>query len=240
VRRAQAQQSTEHENKLREVLSQVSELSRARADLTKQIKAFTSTAEQLQNDAEQPEQILKQRDEPLEQERKQLPDAHLLKRRLEAEQERRIAAERRIEELLHHPSAGNAAGPTAPASSSMPPSAAGLYVRHATAAGYDVTRDPLFELMRQDVLIADRYAAWQATRMDRVTSRRRDSNQTLDEQAYAAAMAARWRLVDHPHLRLGAIPTWSLLGCLIDKRSGRYLLTITQERIDEMQSRMGR
>jgi hypothetical protein len=220
------------------VLSQVSDLTRARADLSKQIKELTATAEQLQNRAEQTEQTLKQRDEELQQERKQLTDAGLLKRRLEAEQERRIAAEQRIEELLRHPSTRDAAGPAASASPSIPPSTAGVYARHAAAAGYDVTRDPLFELMRRDVLIADRYAARQATHMDRITSRCRDPNQTFDEQAYASAVAARWRLVDHPHLRLGAIPTWSLLGCLLDERSERYLLTITQERIDEMQGRM--
>lgn len=32
---------------------------------------------------------------------------------------------------------------------------------------------------------------------------------------------------------------WSLLGCLLDENSEHYLLTITQERIDEMQSRLG-
>ncbi len=93
--------------------------------------------------------------------------------------------------------------------------------------------------MRGDVRVADRYADWQATHMDRITSRRRDHAQSLDEQAYAAALAARWRLIDHLHLRLGMIQTWSLLGCLLDERSERYLLMITQERIDEMRSRIG-
>ena len=57
--------------------------------------------------------------------------------------------------------------------------------------------------------------------------------------AYAAALAARWRLMDHPHLRLGARPMWSLLGYMLDENSEKYLLMITQERIDEMQSRLG-
>lgn len=97
----------------------------------------------------------------------------------------------------------------------------------------------LFALMRCDVLVADRYADWQERNMERVTSRRRDRTQTLEEQAYATAHAARWRLIDHPHIRLGTIPTWRLLGFKLDDKSEQYLLTITQERIDEMQSRMG-
>jgi hypothetical protein len=93
--------------------------------------------------------------------------------------------------------------------------------------------------MRRDVLVADRYAVWQATNMQRMTARRRDPNQTLDEQAYAAALAARWRLIDHPHVRLGTMPRWSILGLLLDQKSEKYLLTIAHERIDEMNSRIG-
>lgn len=92
--------------------------------------------------------------------------------------------------------------------------------------------------MRRDVLVADRYADWQARNMERVISRRRDREQTLEEQAYAATLAARWRLIDHPHQRPGTIPTWSRLSYLLDDKSEKYLLTITQERIDEMQSRI--
>ena len=74
--------------------------------------------------------------------------------------------------------------------------------------------------------------------MERVTARRRDREQTLEEQTYAATMAARWRLLDHPHQRPGTIPVWGRLGYLLDDKSEKYLLTITQERIDDMQSRM--
>lgn len=239
ARRAQVQRSAEHESELREVRSQVAALSSARTDLTRQIKELAARAEQLQSRAEQSEQTLKQRDEELTQERKQTTDAELLRRRLEAEQERRIAAEQQIEQLLRdsgrEKKASEAAAPRLPLASS---GALGLYQPHAADAGYDPTRDPLFDLMRRDVLVADRYADWQAKNMERITSRRRDVAQTLEEQAYAAAMAARWRLIDHPHLRPGTIPKWSILGCLLDDKSERYLLTITQERIDEMQSRI--
>lgn len=240
ARRAQAEQSAAHEAEQREVRSQVAALTEARADLTRQIKSLSAKAEQLQSQAELSEQTLKQRDEELKQERRQSAGAELLRRRLEAELERRIVAEQRIEELLHH------AGPerkvpesVVPPSTLMPPSALGSYHQHAAAAGYDMSRDPLFDLMRRDVLIADRYANWQAMHMERVTSRRRDPAQTLEEQAYAAALAARWRLIDHPHIRPGTIPTWRLLGFMLDDKSEKYLLTITQERLDEMQSRIG-
>jgi hypothetical protein len=93
--------------------------------------------------------------------------------------------------------------------------------------------------MRDEVVVSDRYADWQAQHRPRRAARRRDPAQTLDEQAYAAAIAARWRLIDHPHVRLNDRPTWRLLGCLLDERSEAYLLTLTQERIDEMRGWVG-
>jgi hypothetical protein len=166
-------------------------------------------------------------------------DAELLRKRLEAEQARRIDAEQRYEQLLAATGAPRTPSPhDEPASPVVVPPASSPYQRHAVAAGYDFLRDPLFELMRRDVLIADRYANWQASHAERIAARRRDPSQTLDDQAYASALAARWRLVDHPHLRLGTPPQWRILGCQLDEKSEKYLLTITQERIDEMQSRM--
>jgi hypothetical protein len=159
---------------------------------------------------------------------------------LEAEQARRIDAEQRIEQLLS--AAGTGKQPLSDAAP-LPittPLASHPYQQHAAAAGYDFLRDPLFDLMRRDVLAADRYADWQASHAERIAARRRDPNQTLDDQAYAAALAARWRLVDHPHVRLGTPPHWRLLGCQLDDKSEKYLLTIAQERIDEMQSRMAK
>lgn len=93
--------------------------------------------------------------------------------------------------------------------------------------------------MRREVLVSDRYADWQAKYSPRRAARRRDPEQSLDEQAYAAAMAARWRLIYHPHLRLGVRPQWILFGYLLDDKSEKYLVAITQERIDEMQSFLG-
>jgi hypothetical protein len=168
----------------------------------------------------------------------QSTEADLLRRRLESEQARRVAAEQRIEHLLSAADTGKQPLPDAAPSPIATSPASSPYQRHAGAAGYDFLHDPLFDLMRRDVLVADGYANWQASHAERIAARRRDPNQTLDDQAYAAALAARWRLVDHPHLRLGTPPQWRILGCQLDAKSERYLLTIAQERIDEMQSRM--
>lgn len=228
TRRAQAQRSVEQESTLREIRAQVADLASARAELTRQINELKATAEQFQSRAEQSEQTLQQRDEELTQERKKGTDAELLRRRLEAEQERRVAAEERIEQLLAHSGpAERAPEPADPPVSVVSSGALGQYQQHAAAGEYDPARDPLFELMRRDVLVADRYADWQARNMERVTSRRRDREQTLEEQAYAAALAASWRLIAHPHQRPGTIPTWSRLGYLLDDKSEQDLLTIT-------------
>ena len=77
------------------------------------------------------------------------------------------------------------------------------------------------------------------THMERITARRRDLDQSLEEQAFAAAHALRWHQIDHPHLRLCCQPQWQLTGCRLDEKSERYLLMLTQERISEMRRRLG-
>jgi hypothetical protein len=250
ARGTNAQQNTEHATRLRELQEQIGELSRARHDLTEQIKTLKSGVEELKNRAEQTEATLHQRDQELHRERQQSTEAQqarqdsesvvdLLRRRLEAEQKPRVAAEERIEQLLGTGTVGRPPEPDMPPSPVVPPGSPGAYQRHAAATGYDYLQDPLFELMRRDVQVADRYADWQTRHMGRIGARRRDPNQPLDDQAYAATLSARWRLVDHPHLRLGTPPQWRLLGFLLDERSESYLLMIMEERIDEMQSRLG-
>jgi hypothetical protein len=249
--RTNSQQNAEYAARLRELHEQIAELSRARHDLTQQINTLKASAEECTNRAEQTEANLHQPGEELHRERQQSTEAKqarqdsesvvdLLWRRLEAEQKRRVAAEQRIEQLLGTGTVERPRQPDMPPSPVIPPGSPGLYQSHAAAAGYDFLQDPLFDLMRRDVLVADRYADWQTRHMGRIGARRRDPSQPLDDQAYAATLSARWRLVDHPHLRLGSPPQWRLLGVLLDERSERYLLTIMQERIDEMQSRLAR
>jgi len=117
--------------------------------------------------------------------------------------------------------------------------APGQYLEHAAAAGYDLTRDPLIRLKREEVLVESRMAAWQEAHGKRRRARRLDPEQTLDEQAYAAALSFRWKQIDHPHLRRKHPPKWVAVGFLLDAESERYLLTLTEERIAGMQRRMG-
>lgn len=116
--------------------------------------------------------------------------------------------------------------------------APGQYLEHAAAAGYDLTKDPLIRLKREEVIVEHRLAAWQESRRKRRRARRLDPEQTLDEQAYAAALSFRWRQIDHPHLRRKQQPRWVAVGFMLDAESERYLLTLTEERIDEMKKKM--
>lgn len=221
-----------------------SELAQLRDNLTAQIDDLTARAEALTQQVEEAEEEQRKHEDDSAADPPELPPydspagpppsmVQLLQRRLQDEQARRIAAEERIAQLLNESEAKSR--PRQPHTSPpAPPAAPGLYQRHAASVGYDFTRDPLLALMRQEVLTSDRYADWQARHCLRRTARRRDPAQTLDEQAYAAAIAARWRLLDHPHVRLVDRPSWRLLGCLLDERSEAYLRTLTQERIDEM------
>lgn len=116
--------------------------------------------------------------------------------------------------------------------------APGQYREHATAAGYDVTQDPLIRLKRNKVLVENRLAAWPESHGKRRRARRLDPEQTLDEQAYAAALSSRWKQIDHPHPRRKHPPKWVAVGFLLDAESERYLLTLTEERIEEMRRKM--
>lgn len=226
-----------------------SELAQLRDNLTAQIDDLTARAEALTQQVEEAEEEQRKHDDDSAADPPELPPddspagpppsmIQLLQRRLQEEQARRMAAEERIAQLLS--ASDSTARHRRPHTSPPAPTAApGQYQHHAAAIGYDFTRDPLLALMRQEVLTSDRYADWQARHCLRRTARRRDPAQTLDEQAYAAAIAARWRLIDHPHVRLADRPTWRLLGCLLDERSERYLLTLTQERIDELRGWVG-
>ena len=267
VRRSQEQQGAVQSSKLAAAQSQAADLLRVRDDLAKQVQSLTDNAEQLQSRAEAVEQTLKQHDEELGQERKLAEEAQRaqqeanakaesLKRRIEAEQARRMVAEKIVQQLQK--GREHQTPPSRPATNPVSGTGQdgsidderlsahirqhmdlGQYLQHAVAAGYDITADPLLPLMRRHVVVADPYADWQLRHLNRITSRRRDLRQTLDEQAYAAALTARWKLVDAPHIRLGKIPTWRIVGIQLDEESEKYLWTINNERIDEMTSRMG-
>lgn len=247
--RAHEQQAAKQASQLAGARAEVAELSKTREELAAKVKKLSETTEQLEQRATDAEQKLKRRDNELLHERNQTDEAkrdreqsqahiELLQRRLEAEQARRAAAEQKLEQ-------GAQAGSSSPqinASATRSPlgmARLGRYQELAAALGYDAASDHLFELMHEEVRITAAYADWQCMHMERITARRRDLEQSLDEQAFAAACAARWHLRDHPHVRLGTIPQWRHPGHLLDMKSEKYLLTITRERIAEMQGRIG-
>ncbi len=242
------QQHEQQGSQLADAKTELAEMSRTREDLASTVKKLEETTEQLEQRATDAEQKVKQSEHALDVERKQAEEAmrsrdesqahaELLQRRLEAEQARRTALEQKIEQSA----STSGSSPASNTPSTQPTSGAaslGRYRELASALGYDPSTDRLFELMREEVRVAAAYSDWQAKHMERITARRRDVEQSLDEQAFAAAMAVRWHLVDHPHLRIGAQPRWKAGWGNLDARSEKYLLMIASERIAEMQSRM--
>lgn len=235
-------------NQLSDALAEVTELSKTRDELTAKTKKLAETTEQLEQRVVDAEQKLKQRDGELDSERKQADDAkharddsqamlERLQNRLESEQERRKAAEQRIVQLLKQPP--QADQPRQPSPPHIQPvTRLGRYRDLAAVLGYDPFRDEMFKIMSQEVLVTAGYSDWQERHMLRVTARRRDTAQTLEEQAFAAVMALRWRLIDHPHIRQSSSTAWARIGASRLERDERYAATVTRERIAEMRSRM--
>lgn len=245
------QQTTDQASQLVHAQAEVQDLSRTRDELTAKVKKLADATEQLEQRAADAEQKLKQREDELGNERKQADEARrgqdevqaqidLLQRRLEAEQLRRISAEQKLEQSTQ---AGNS---RLMATTSVPRSSLGTsslqlgrYEELASVLDYDAASDRLFELMHEEVVVAAAYADWQALHGERIAARRRDMDQSLNEQAFAAAIAARWRLIDHPHVRLVTLPRWKQFGAVLDGKSEQYLLSIIQERISEMLGKTG-
>lgn len=117
--------------------------------------------------------------------------------------------------------------------------APGQYLEHAIAAGYDVTKDPLIRLKREEIRVENRYYAWQEAHKKHRRARRFDPEQTLDEQAYAGASSLRWRLMDRPHRRQKNPPKWIAIGILLDAENEQHGLELTQARIKSMRKKMG-
>ena len=111
----------------------------------------------------------------------------------------------------------------------------GQYQELAAAAGYDLLTDPLVQIKREDVVVEDRLGRWQEHLNMAKRARRYDPEQTLTEQACAAAMAYRWRYVNHPHnWQKDRPPKWVILGFRLDAETEQYLLKIARRRIKRM------
>ena len=115
----------------------------------------------------------------------------------------------------------------------------GRYLEHAAAAGYDISTDPLIQLMQQSVLVESQLAQWQRATGKRQRARAFDAEQTLVEQAYAAAIKERWKHIDHPHQSFRRTPYWLATGILLDAESEQHLLKVHTERIATMQQKIG-
>ena len=115
----------------------------------------------------------------------------------------------------------------------------GRYLEHAAAAGYDITTDPLIKRMQESVLIEGQLAQWQRATGKRQRARAFDIQQTLVEQAYAAAIKERWKHIDHPHKSFRRTPYWLATGILLDEESERHLLKVTEDRVVVMQQKIG-
>lgn len=288
LRTAHAQQVKQHAEEVSTLKANAAALTTARDELLKQNTDLTRARDELRSRAENAERTLAQRDEELNQQRRNLTaserahqEVHIVaeseSRSLRAEKERRLAAERRVEQLsldLDRLVVGKSPEETTTsdlmallltkqeelltaelkemrlhrdeaiaerellAARILKLMAPGQYLEHAAAAGYDLTKDPLIRLKREEVLVENRLAAWQEAHKKRRRARRLDPEQTLDEQAYAAALSFRWKQINHPHLRRKRHPKWIAVGFLLDAESEKYLLTLTQERIEEMKRRV--
>lgn len=80
-------------------------------------------------------------------------------------------------------------------------------------------------------------AVWQHDLHKRHAARERDPRQTIDEQAYAAALSMRWKHADHPHRSRKEKPTCSAVGFLLDPDTEQYLLKLTAAHIDDLRRR---
>lgn len=115
-----------------------------------------------------------------------------------------------------------------------------LLVHHGqeTAPAYDAASDALFQQMRIELQVRERYAEWQSQHGSREKERRLDPSRTLDEQAWAAALALRRQLMDHAPQRYRRRPLWVVEGLLLDSASEQFLLEESRRRVAYRERRM--
>jgi hypothetical protein len=100
---------------------------------------------------------------------------------------------------------------------------------------YDHNKDPLIQIKYEDVVVEDQLDSWQEKLNKNKKARRLDLDQSITEQAYAAAVAYRWTYVDHPHRRqTKRPPRWIVPGFLFEEETENYLLKIAHRRTDRM------
>ena len=115
----------------------------------------------------------------------------------------------------------------------------GQYLEHAMAAGHDVTQDPLFHDKRIEILVEGQVAEVQKLEKPQGRARELDTEQTLDEQAYAAAMAFRWQHINRPHRERRGKTKWIVVGFKLDQESEDYLRKLTKARTRRLEQSLG-
>lgn len=114
----------------------------------------------------------------------------------------------------------------------------GQYLEHAASADYDISKDPLIQIKMEEIRIDNERFRKQVEANDTKTARPLDPKQTVVEQAYAAALSARWGIKHKPHKRHRDVE-WSVIGFVLDEKSEEYLMKIAQRRIDWMKRKQG-
>ena len=114
----------------------------------------------------------------------------------------------------------------------------GQYREHAAVGGYAIDRDPLIQLKREEILVEHRYFAWQVAKNKDRRARELDPEQTLIEQAYAAAMSARWSLIHKPHRRLKNGLKWIVIGFQVEPEGESHLQALVRGRMERMERNM--
>ena len=113
---------------------------------------------------------------------------------------------------------------------------AGLTLADAGAAvapstDYSAARTELFEQVRIELEVRDRFATWESERRQREGDRRLDPTRTHDEQALVATLALRWQLMDHAPQSFRQRRRWAIEGLVLDLASERFLLRQSRERV---------
>lgn len=99
------------------------------------------------------------------------------------------------------------------------------------ATDYGPARNELFNQMRVELEVRDRFAQWESSHRPRETDRRLDPTRSVEEQALIATLAARWNHIDHAPQTFRHRPRWIVEGVLLDPQSEQFLIRQSRERV---------
>lgn len=96
---------------------------------------------------------------------------------------------------------------------------------------YSAARTELFQQVRIELEVRDRFAKWESERRQREGDRRLDPTRTHDEQALVATLALRWQLMDYAPQSFRQRRRWATEGLVLDPTSERFLIRQSRERV---------